>query len=62
MILIVLYRGMLLIHLTLIVPGEIEVDLAHIDVKFPRKFFGFRFKKKYLFLQKRLPNLFDILT
>jgi hypothetical protein len=44
--------------LTLIVPGEVKVDLANFDTKFWTKFSYIRFLNNYLFLQKRLPNLF----
>ncbi len=48
-------------YLILIVLGEVKVDLANFDVKFPTKFLGTGFKKKYLFLWKRLPNLFELM-
>jgi hypothetical protein len=48
--------------LTLIVTGEVKVDLANFDFKFWTKFLYIGFLKNYLFLQKRLPNLFELLT
>jgi hypothetical protein len=45
--------------LTLIVPGEVKVDLANFDVKLPTNILCTGFKK-YLFLQKNLPNLSDL--
>jgi hypothetical protein len=49
--------------LTLIQPGEVKVDLANFDVKFRTNFLyvGFFFKID-LFLQKRVANLFELLT
>jgi hypothetical protein len=48
--------------LTLILPGEVKVDLANFDAKFRTKFLNIRFLKIDLFLQKRLPNLLELLT
>jgi hypothetical protein len=46
--------------LTLILLGEVKVDLANFDVKFWTKFLYIGFKQNYLFLQKCLPNLFEL--
>jgi hypothetical protein len=44
-----------------IIPGEIKVDLANFDVKFPTKFVC-PDEKKLLFRQMCLLNLFELLT
>jgi hypothetical protein len=47
--------------LTLIVPGKVKVDLANFDFNFLTKFLYISFFND-LFLQNRLPNLFELLT
>jgi hypothetical protein len=47
---------------TLILPGEVKVDLTNFDFKFRIKFLFIGFLKIDLFLQKRLVNLFKLLT
>jgi hypothetical protein len=49
-------------HLTLIGPGEIKVDLADFDLKLQENWFSTLYIFFYLFLQKRLPDLFKLLT
>jgi hypothetical protein len=45
--------------LTLILPGEVKVDLANFDVKLQEIFLFTLFNNnKYLFLEKQLANLF----
>jgi hypothetical protein len=46
--------------LTLILTGEVKVDLANFDVKFQTKFLHIGYKKNYPFLHKCLPNLFEL--
>jgi hypothetical protein len=48
-------------ELPLIVPGEVEVDLANFDIKFQTKFLCIGLKTKYLLLQISFPNLFELL-
>ncbi len=50
------------IPLTLIVLGKVKIDLANFDVKFPTIFLctPYWIEKKYLFLQKCLPNFFEL--
>ncbi len=50
------------LHLTLIGPGEVNVDLADFDLKLRENLLSNLIFKKYLFLQKRLPSLFELLT
>ncbi len=45
---------------SLIVLSEVKVYLVNFDIKFRTKFLCIWWKKKYLFLQKCLPNLFNI--
>jgi hypothetical protein len=49
-------------NLTLLVSGVVKVDLANFVFKFRTKFLFIRFFKNYLFLQKHLLNLFELLT
>jgi hypothetical protein len=51
-----------IIPLTVIGPGEVKVDLADFDLKLQENLLKNLIFKKYLFLQKRLPSLFEILT
>jgi hypothetical protein len=48
--------------LTLIGPGEVKVDLADFDLKLQENLLSNLIFFKYLFLQKRLPSLFELLT
>jgi hypothetical protein len=48
--------------LTLIGPGEVKVDLADFDLKLRENLLSNLILKKNLFLQKRLPSLFELLT
>jgi hypothetical protein len=50
------------VPLTLIGPGEVKVDLADFDLKLQENLLSNLIIKKYLFLQKRLPSLFELLT
>ncbi len=45
-------------HLTLIVPGDVKVELTDIDTELWETNFILYFNFKYLFLQKSLANLF----
>jgi hypothetical protein len=48
--------------LTLIVPGKDKMDPAKFDVKFLTNLLCTKFRNKYLFLQKHLPNLAELQT
>jgi hypothetical protein len=48
--------------LTLIEPGEVKVDLADFDLKLQENFISTSHFFFDLFLQKRLPDLFELLT
>ncbi len=48
--------------LTLIGLGEVIDDLANFYLKLQENLFSNLISKKYLFLQKRLPSLFELLT
>jgi hypothetical protein len=48
--------------LTLIGPGEVKVDLADFDLKLQENLLINLIFLKYLFLQKCLPILFELLT
>ncbi len=55
-------EGPVLKGLTLLQLGEVKVDLTNFDVKFRTKFLYVGFFKIDLFLQKRLADLFELLT
>ncbi len=48
--------------LTLIELGEVKVDLADFDLKLQENFISNSYFFFYLFLQKRLPDLFELMT
>jgi hypothetical protein len=48
--------------LTLIEPGEVKVDLANFDLKLQENFRSTSHFFLNLFLQKRLPDIFELLT
>ncbi len=48
--------------LTLIEPGEVKVDLADFDLKLQENFKSTSHFFFDLFLQKRLPDLFELMT
>jgi hypothetical protein len=48
--------------LTLIGPGEVKGDLAIFDLKLRENLLSNLIFFKYLFLQKRLQSLFELLT
>jgi hypothetical protein len=48
--------------LTLIGPGEVKVDLANFDLKLQENLLGTSYFFVDLFLQKHLPDLFELLT
>jgi hypothetical protein len=43
-------------------PGEVKVDFANFGLNLQENLLSTLFIFKYLFLQKRLPNLFELLT
>ncbi len=49
-------------YLTLIEPGEVKVDLADFDLKLQENFISTSHFFFDLFLQKHLPDLFELLT
>jgi hypothetical protein len=51
-----------LAKLTLIEPGEVKVYLANLTLNSVQNSYVSEFLKNYLFLQKRLPNLFELLN
>ncbi len=48
--------------LTLIGPGKVKVDLADFDLKLQENLLTTLYMFLDLFLQKRLPDLFEVLT